>query len=297
VHFDVYKESSEPLQPLQPLHDPNSSLQKPITEAHLAPLPSSNLPNLLQSSGTNEPMNLSRNQNDKNQVGPCEEKTATSKPWISTDNIPTRSNTALPKLFFGGIPDTISERDLGEYLLDLCEGLGCVGRVINLDMNTGRGFAFVTFNNEDASKAILLSRYVSSAVQTTRRRYFAVRHLYIRALPSNLLSAQQPSHLLLTCLSHLPVSRAYLTRPLTHSPPLAPPYVRFHTVRGQQIEVKQTREQGVHHPDSVNHCEISKYFMGGIHPRCTSQDIRAHFSTLGISIDKAQVMTKEGKSR
>ncbi|GMI32327.1 hypothetical protein TrCOL_g5228 [Triparma columacea] len=96
-------------------------------------------------------------------------------------------------------------------------------------MNTGRGFAFVTFNNEDASKAILLSR--------------------------------------------------------------------FHTVRGQQIEVKQTREQGVHHPDSVNHCEISKYFMGGIHPRCTSQDIRAHFSTLGISIDKAQVMTKEGKSR
>jgi hypothetical protein len=248
-------------------------------------------------------MDLSRNQNDKNQGGPCGKKTATSKPWISTDNIPTRSNTALPKLFFGGIPDTISERDLGEYLLDLCEGLGCVGRVINLDMNTGRGFAFVTFNNEDASKAILLSRYVSSAVQTTRRRYFTqLCDIYIYeqcprtySQPSSRPTFFSPA--CLTCLSHLPVSRACLTRPLTHSLPLAPPYVRFHTVRGQQIEVKQTREQGVHHPDSVNHCEISKYFMGGIHPRCTSQDIRAHFSTLGISIDKAQVMTKEGKSR
>lgn len=164
-------------------------------------------------------MDLSRNQNDKNQGGPSGEKTATSKPWISTDNIPTRSNTALPKLFFGGIPDTISERDLGEYLLDLCEGLGCVGRVINLDMNTGRGFAFVTFNNEDASKAILLSRYVSSAVQTTRRRYFTqlCDNLYIRAMPSNLLSAQQPSHLLLTRLSHLPVSPACLTC-MSHAP-------------------------------------------------------------------------------
>ena len=63
-----------------------------------------------------------------------------------------------PKVFIGGLPNSLTKEHLEDYFSDLCNEMGSGGRVINVRRIEDRGFAFVTFDTIDVVNRILESR-------------------------------------------------------------------------------------------------------------------------------------------
>ena len=73
--------------------------------------------------------------------------------------------TKTKKIFVGGLPSTTTEEDIQEYFTGLCEKFGS-GRVLDVDLKKDRnnasrlrGFAFVTFDDDDVVEKVCAMRY------------------------------------------------------------------------------------------------------------------------------------------